>query len=175
LQEEGFFSRAIQVVMKKKQHVCSYELYESGAALSTQDASLLREAQKAAEQAYAPYSRFKVGASALLSDGSLVTGSNQENASFPAGLCAERVLLSAISAFYPDLSITAMAISYIRPSGPADCPISPCGICRQSLQEYEQRMRKPIRLILGGQQGQVIVLAEVGMLLPLAFTSKELL
>jgi len=160
--------------MEKKEYQFSFEVYDSIEALEDEDALLLREAQKITEQAYAPYSRFRVGAVAILGNGKKITGANQENASFPAGICAERVLLSASSSLYPGIPIKTIAISYCDDHDGSNHPISPCGICRQSLHEYELRMKQPIRLILGGLKGKVYIIPEAGLLLPLAFTSDEL-
>ena len=160
--------------MKKKEYHFSYEVYESIDALNAEDALLLREAQKITEQAYAPYSRFRVGAVAILANGKKITGTNQENASFPVGICAERVLLSAASAVYPGIPIKTIAVSYNGDRHSSDYPISPCGICRQSLVEYESRMDQPIRLILGGLKGEVYIIPESNALLPFAFTKEEL-
>jgi cytidine deaminase len=160
--------------MQNLEHIVSFELYDSIALLSTADAALLQEAKKATGLAHAPYSRFKVGAAARLISGEIVLGANQENASFPAGLCAERVLLSVASSQYPGIAIDSMAISYVNEQGPADHPISPCGICRQSLLEFEQRMKKPVRLILAGAEGKVYVIPQAGSLLPLAFSAQDL-
>jgi len=159
--------------MEKKEYQFSFEIYEAIGALNNEDSLLLCEAQKITEQAYAPYSRFRVGAVAILANGKKVTGTNQENASFPVGICAERVLLSVASSLYPDIPIQTIAISYRDDHGRSNHPISPCGICRQSLHEYEQRMKRPIRLILGGMEGKVYIIAEAGSLLPLAFSSDE--
>jgi cytidine deaminase len=90
------------------------------------------------------------------------------------GLCAERVLLSSVSSLYPKIPIESIAISYQSGNGDSDHPIAPCGICRQSLQEYEMRVAHPIRLILGGMEGKVYVIPKASTLLPLAFTSEEL-
>jgi cytidine deaminase len=160
--------------MEKKVNSFSYEVYPSSNALPDNDARLLEAARAVSAQAYAPYSRFHVGAAARLAGGIMVTGTNQENASFPAGICAERVLLSTISAINPGLAIEAIAISYQQPDIESNHPIAPCGICRQSLQEYEQRLKHPIRLILGGMKGEVYVVPDATSLLPLAFTKEEL-
>jgi cytidine deaminase len=160
--------------MQKKEHRFTYEVYDSVEALEAQDAALLNEARDVTKNAYAPYSHFRVGAVALLENGQIVTGSNQENASFPAGICAERVLLSAVSSLYPGIPIRTLAISYDNETGPSDRPISPCGICRQSLQEYEQRTQHPIRLLLGGREGKIFLIPRASSLLPLAFTADEL-
>ncbi len=160
--------------MSKKQYQFSYEEFDSAGELSTPDADLLKQAQEVTANAYAPYSHFRVGAAARLVNGEIVTGTNQENASFPAGICAERTLLSAAASLFPGVAVDVLAISYFNENGPSDRPISPCGICRQSLQEVEQRTKRPIRLILGGQEGKVFVIPGAGQLLPLAFTSEEL-
>lgn len=160
--------------MKKDKIEICYEVFDNINELSSQDAWLLNEARGITNQAYAPYSNFYVGAAAKLMNGEIVTGTNQENASFPAGLCAERVLLSTASVLYPTVAIETIAISYHSNSGNSKEPISPCGICRQTLSEYENRFRHPIRLILGGMEGKVYIFEKAGSLLPLAFTSKDL-
>ena len=160
--------------MENKQFGFSYEVYESVEELSKEDAELLNKARTITEHAYAPYSHFRVGAAAKLSNGQLVTGTNQENASYPVGICAERVLLSTASSLYPGIAIDTLAVSYDNENGPSDQPISPCGICRQSLQEFGQRTTHPIRIILGGQTGKIFIIPNVDFLLPFAFTSEEL-
>ena len=157
-------------IMKKIDHTFSYDILDSIDELSSEDVLLLNEAKRATAQAYAPYSKFRVSAAARLINGKIITGTNQENASYPAGICAERVLLSAASSLYPNVSIDTMAITYINENGKSDQPISPCGICRQSLQEYEQRLKHPIRLILSGTVGKVFVINKSSFLLPLAFS-----
>jgi cytidine deaminase len=160
--------------MKKTEYKFSFDVYDSIDELSEDDARLLQEARKATQNAYAPYSHFQVGAVAKMANGEMVTGSNQENASFPVGLCAERVLLAAASSLFPKLPIHSIAISYLSNNSGSDHPITPCGICRQSLQEYEMRVGHPIRLILGGMEGKVFVIDSASSLLPLGFTSDEL-
>jgi len=160
--------------MKKEKQEFTYTVYESIGELPKEEAALLKKAQEATGNSYAPYSHFYVGAAAQLNNGELVTGSNQENASFPVGICAERVLLSSISSQYPNVPIQAIAISYKSDEVKSDHPVAPCGICRQTLQEYEQRLHQPIRLILGGETGKIIVLEKASQLLPLGFTSDEL-
>jgi cytidine deaminase len=160
--------------MKEEAFQFSYKVYDSINELSPEDAFLLEQAQKVTEEAYVPYSRFRVGAVAKLANGKYTHGSNQENASFPAGLCAERVLLSAASSLYPGIPIDSIAISYRNHQDQSDHPVSPCGICRQSLQEYEQRFKQPIRLILGGAKGRIYVIPKASLLLPLAFSAEEL-
>ena len=157
--------------MKQEKIEISYQVYDNISELNAADAWLLNEAREVTRQAYAPYSNFYVGAVAKLVNGEIVAGTNQENASFPVGLCAERVLLASASSLYQDVPIDSMAISYYTDNGASNQPISPCGMCRQSLQEYEIRVKKPIRLILGGLEGKIFVIERASHLLPLGFTS----
>lgn len=151
-----------------------YQVYESIQELELDDRLLLEAAQQATQHAYAPYSNFRVGAAVRLLNKELVIGSNQENASFPVGICAERVALSTVSSVHPGETISSMAVSYQSESNKSNTPISPCGICRQTLSEAQQRQKSPIRLILGGMTGRVYVISNAGNLLPLVFTGEEL-
>ena len=146
-----------------------YEEYESASDLTPADEQLLSAAKRATDSAYAPFSRFRVGAAAELYNGEIITGSNQENASFPAGLCAEGVVLAVAAARFPDMPIRTLAISYQSPDIDSDHPVAPCGICRQSLQEFRVRTGNPIRLIMGGMKGKVIVVNDASFLLPFSF------
>ncbi len=160
--------------MQKKELRLFYEEYGSSRELQADDAALLTMARDATAHAYAPYSHFRVGAAARLVNGAIVTGTNQENASYPAGICAERTLLSVAATQYPGVGIETLAISYHNEQGVSDRPIAPCGICRQSLQEFEQRTGRSMRVVLGGMEGRILVLPEGRLLLPLAFSSDEL-
>lgn len=160
--------------MKEQKFEFFFDVYDNADELRVEDKLLLVEARNATRQSYAPYSHFYVAAAARLSNGKVVTGTNQENASFPVGICAERVLLSSVSSFYPGVPIETIAISYESKTVASDHPISPCGMCRQALQEFEVRMKTPVRLILGGMEGKIYVLKSAALLLPLAFTSEEL-
>ena len=160
--------------MQKQKFEFSFEVYDSIDELDTDDRQLLIEARNVTDQAYAPYSNFHVGAAAKLSNDKIITGTNQENASYPVGICAERVLLSAISSLHPGIAIETMAVSYQSKKIKSDHPISPCGMCRQALLEYETRTDKPIRLILAGQEGKIYIVNTVKFLLPFAFTPDEL-
>ena len=160
--------------MQETKFEFSYKVYNSLEELPEEHQWLLNEAREVTEQAYAPYSHFQVGAVARLANGEIVAGSNQENASFPVGLCAERVLLASVSSLFPKVPVEIVAISYKGDGHKSDHPISPCGICRQSLQEFESRVGHPIQLILGGMTGPVYVIDSASRLLPLAFTSEEL-
>lgn len=160
--------------MTEQKYEFNYKVYNNIEELPEDQRWLLNEAREVTEQAYAPYSNFKVGAIARLANGEIVAGTNQENASFPVGLCAERVLLASVSSLYPKVPIETIAISYKSEGHASDHPVSPCGICRQSLQEFESRVNHPIQLILGGMHGPVHVIDTASRLLPLAFTSSEL-
>lgn len=160
--------------MKENKYEFNYRVYDSIEELPQEQQWLLSEARRVTGNAYAPYSHFQVGAIAKMANGEMVTGSNQENASFPVGLCAERVLLASISTLFPKIPMDTMAISYKSDHQKSDHPISPCGMCRQALQEFEMRVSKPVQLILGGMEGPVYVIDSASKLLPLAFTSEEL-
>lgn len=137
--------------------------------ISEEDQTLLQAAFSAAEQAYAPHSRFHVGAAARLSNGEIVIGSNQENVAFPSGLCAERVAAFAAGAQHPGVPIEAMAI--VTTNGEkVESGFSPCGGCRQVLVESEHRQQSPLRLLLqGGREAQVVEVDNCDVLLPMAF------
>ena len=156
--------------MIKKEQPFTVEIYASSEELKSMDANLLAQARAVTQQAYAPYSNFKVGAAALLGDGTIVTGTNQENASYPVGICAERVLLSAVASQFANAGIITMAISYDNLNSESNHPISPCGICRQSLAEYEERTHQHIRIIMSGLKGEVYVIKKANQLLPLTFS-----
>lgn len=160
--------------MAEKKVEFFYEEFTDSSELNEADAVLLKKARAVTAQAYAPYSNFHVGAVALLENGETVSGTNQENASYPVGICAERVLLGSAATLFPDIPITTMAISYNSKEVKSDHPISPCGMCRQALLEYETRTEKPIRVILSGQVGKVFIITTASNLLPFAFTKSEL-
>jgi cytidine deaminase len=115
-----------------------------------------------------------VGAAARLSNGQIILGSNQESASYPVGICAERTLLNSIGSQYPNETIQAMAISYIPNGVESDHPLSPCGMCRQSLLDYEIRYKGPIKLILAGKTGKVMLIPSASNMLPFGFTGSIL-
>ncbi|HVX28301.1 MAG TPA: cytidine deaminase [Parafilimonas sp.] len=168
--------------MSSKKISLEFEEYADDKSLDQESLQLLNEARAATKNAYAPYSNFCVAAAALLSNKNLaagkqeiITATNQENASFPAGICAERVLLSAIASQFPNATVDAIAISYDNKNGESNHPISPCGICRQSLVEFERRYNHPIKIILAGKTGKVYIIKSAADLLPLAFNSNDLL
>ena len=160
--------------MEVKQVQFSIEVYSSAAELAADDAALLAEAKEVTKAAYAPYSNFFVGAAAKLANGIIFKGTNQENASYPVGICAERVLLSTVGALQPGAIIDTIAIAYNNTNGSSSNPVSPCGLCRQSLVEYETRVDHPIRLILSGMEGGVYIIPKASALLPLSFTKNDM-
>ena len=161
--------------MRENKFEFEYEVYNDITELTEQDAWLVNEAREVTAAAYAPYSNFHVGAVAIMANGEIVAGTNQENASYPVGICAERVLLGTVATLHPNIEIKSIAISYNSDEVKSDHPISPCGMCRQALLEYETRTSKPIRLILSGQEGKVFIIKTASFLLPFAFTSDELI
>jgi len=163
--------------MKENKFEFSYKVYTDIIELVEKDAWLLTEARAVTDQAYAPYSKFHVGAVAMLENGEIVAGTNQENASYPVGICAERSLLATAASNYPGVAIETMAVSYKNVRNPSNSnhPVSPCGMCRQALQEFENRTNHPIRLILAGMEGNVFIIERSSQLLPLGFSSGELL
>ena len=138
--------------------------------LSEQDRRLVELAIEATNRSYAPYSKFRVGAALVLNNGVEMLGCNQENAAYPAGLCAERSALFAAGAQYPDVPVRALAIAACTPGGELqEEPVSPCGICRQVLIETETRYHQPVRILLYGRRC-VYVIEGIKELMPLSFT-----
>ena len=151
----------------------SYQEFESPAELSTEDQELIAAAKEAAKHAYAPYSRFMVGAAVRLESGIIVCGSNVENAAFPSGICAERSAISGSVSNYPDDKPVTIAIAAMTDEGvTAEC-VSPCGNCRQVIAEEEMRTGKQIRIILSGRD-RIRVIESVSQLLPLQFCRNNL-
>lgn len=142
--------------------------------LSESDQALLAEAENASKNAYAPYSQFFVGAALRLENGKIVIGTNQENVAYPSGLCAERVALFSASTNHPNEAIDTMAITVNTAKTVITEPLSPCGNCRQVIMEYQNKQKKPIRLILGGQGDTVWVFKDSAVLLPFGFEADYL-
>lgn len=155
--------------MKEELYQFAYKIYESFSELNDDDKMLLKAAQDAAFSAYAPYSDFNVGAAAKLANGEIIKGGNQENASFPAGLCAEGVVMAVAAARFPRIPIETLAISYHSSRAESDHPIAPCGVCRQSLEEFRVKTGSAVRLIMGGLIGKIFEVEDASSLLPLAF------
>ncbi|GGW24121.1 cytidine deaminase [Arenibacter certesii] len=151
----------------------SFELlvYNSREELEEKDSKLMEAAISARKKAYSPYSNFEVGAAILLGNGEVVQGNNQENACYPAGLCAERVAIYYAAAKYPHVPIVTIAISATSRNYVMDKPAAPCGNCRQSISEYEIKQKAPIAIIMTGETGEVLKCHSVSDILPLAFNS----
>ncbi len=153
----------------EKSLTISYREYADCNSLAPDDRRLLDLAIAATDSAYAPYSHFRVGAALRLADGTTVCGSNQENAAYPSGLCAERTAIFAASAQRPDMrDYHTLAIVGRNPQGSL-CQASPCGACRQVLLEYEQQQHHPLRLLCYLDGGRVRELHSVADLMPFAF------
>lgn len=159
--------------MKKLSHTFHYMLctYEE---LTEQDRQLIEAAKEATRRSYAPYSHFHVGAALRLADGTLVTGTNQENAAYPSGMCAERTALFHANAAHPDKPVEALAIAARTGEEFTHSPIAPCGACRQVMLEVEQRYHQPIRILLYGTEGIYVVEGGIRELLPLTFDASFL-
>ncbi|MGI9138936.1 MAG: cytidine deaminase [Sediminibacterium sp.] len=153
----------------KQKFEFEFEYLEDISSMNESESELLIAARNATKTAYAPYSNFKVGAAALLSNGRIIIGSNQESTSYPVGICAERTLLNSIGSQFSSESIIAMAISYDTTKSACDTPISPCGMCRQSLLDFENRYESPIKIILAGKSGPIMVMESAKYLLPFGF------
>lgn len=160
--------------MKKRQIGFELLVFEDTTELSQNEQKLLHMAEQARENAYAPYSRFKVGAAVLLENGEVVIGNNQENASYPSGLCAERVAVFQAGARYPGVALKAVAISAASQDHVLQMPAAPCGNCRQSIMEYEQKQKSPITLLMKAEKGPVYKCTSMADILPLAFNSSFL-
>lgn len=142
--------------------------------LTAADRELIDAAREATHRSYAPYSHFSVGAAARLADGTVVCGSNQENAAYPSGLCAERTTLFYANSRYPDQAVVTLAIAARNEQGKfLDDPIPPCGACRQVMLETEARYRQPMRILLYGRRG-IYEVKKVGDLLPLSFDASAM-
>jgi len=144
-------------------------VFESFDELSSDVQNLMKEAVEIRKKAYAPYSKFRVGAALLLDNGQIVLGSNQENAAYPSGLCAERVAIFYAGANYPNAKIVKIAISATSDLNPNTTPIPPCGACRQSIAEYEFKQEAPIEMFFMGESGMIYKSDSLKNLLPFTF------
>lgn len=151
----------------------TFKEFDTEEELDTTDRELLNSSRKAASNAYAPYSGFKVGAAIRLASGKIISGTNVENAAFPSGLCAERAAISNASSNYPGDKPIAIAIVAITADGLTDDPVPPCGNCRQVIAEEEFRNNSPIRIILGGKK-KIIIVEKGEYLLPIQFNMNNL-
>ncbi|NTU95122.1 MAG: cytidine deaminase [Bacteroidales bacterium] len=154
--------------MCQKSISISYKEYFRNEGLELKDKELLDRAKKASEGAYAPYSNFNVGAAVRLSNGEIIAASNQENAAYPSGLCAERVAIFYAHAKFPDASVESIAVTASVGGHVCETPTYPCGACRQVLAESEMRSGSPIRVIVGGEKFTQ-VMDSISALLPFTF------
>ena len=160
--------------MKPFKVVSNFEVYDTIEELPEALQELMEHAVLARNKAYAPYSQFKVGAAVFLNNNKVVTGSNQENASYPSGLCAERTAIYYSGAKYPEAQINTIAISAKSMKHKVTAPVPPCGACRQALIEYEVKQKSPIEVFFMGESGQVMKANSIKDLLPLIFDSTAL-
>ena len=153
----------------QKEYSFRFQLYPNWESLQTVDKSVVNKAFEAMEKAYAPYSKFKVGAALLLEDGQIIQGNNQENIAYPSGLCAERVALFHAGAQFPGIAVDLICIVAKGDLMPISQLLSPCGACRQVMLESENRQNKPIRIILVNQDNRTMCIDSVQNLLPFGF------
>lgn len=155
--------------MKKIPLNTDITVYDSLDELSQEVQDLIASALEAKEKAYAPYSKFKVGAALLLANGLVVAGNNQENAAYPSGICAERVAVWRAASEFPGVPILKIAVTAGATTHLTKKPVAPCGACRQTLSEYEINQQEPIEVYLKGDVGKIIKVDAVMDLLPIAF------
>lgn len=155
--------------MIEKKIEANYLIYESIDEMSIEDRDLIHVAIKQLDTAYAPYSQFRVGAAVRLSDDSIYPGSNQENASYPLCICAERVALYVGAMYKPAVPPSVIAITIKNERMTIDGPVSPCGACRQVIAEFESRHQQPIRILLKSDGPQIYEIKTIKDLLPLGF------
>ena len=158
--------------MEEKEIKIQYKQYESVDELKANDVKLLLCVDDNLKNAYAPYSSFQVSSVCVLENGGLIFGTNQENAAYPSGLCAERVAIFSAKSQYPDQKVVKIVISTAASS---DYPFSPCGGCRQVLMEYEQAQNQPIEVVLKSGNSKIWKFSSVADLLPFAFSGGSIL
>ncbi|MCW3807557.1 cytidine deaminase [Plebeiibacterium marinum] len=159
--------------MKKIELKTEIFQYSDILQLPLDEQELVYASRKACHNAYAPYSNFKVGAAVLLDNGEIITGTNQENAAYPSGLCAERTAIFWANSKYPDSAVLKISISALNHGSLIATPAAPCGACRQVLIETESRFNTGIKTIMDGSD-KILVVEKTEYLLPLHFTSKNL-
>ncbi|WP_289664795.1 cytidine deaminase [Flavobacterium panacagri] len=160
--------------MKEINITTSFTIFDNLNELSEEIQNLMNQAIEIRKKAYAPYSKFRVGAALLLDNGKIILGSNQENAAYPSGLCAERTAIFYAGSAYPEAKILKMAITAASDTNQTTAPIPPCGSCRQSIAEYEIKQETPIEIYFMGEIGEVYKSSSLKNLLPLMFDKKFL-
>ncbi|BEG98272.1 cytidine deaminase [Bacteroides sedimenti] len=156
-----------ELLIKSVIKICQYD------ELNDEDKRLIDQSKEATKRSYAPYSKFSVGAAALLENGITVTGTNQENAAYPSGLCAERTTLFYANSQYPESAVKTLAIAARTERDYIETPIPPCGACRQVILETEKRFGKPIRILLYGKNC-IYLIEGIEDLLPLSFDASAM-
>lgn len=169
-----YIVQTIQFIMIEKQFTTSYQVYDHLEEMPEEDIQLMNKACAIRDQAYAPYSQFMVGAAVLLENGEIVIGSNQENAAYPSGLCAERNAIYQAGSLYPKEKILAIAITVKSQRKKVIVPAAPCGACRQAIAEYEFKQEHPIKIMFMAEIGKVIKVNALLDILPLAFDGSYL-
>lgn len=159
--------------MRKVDITTTVHVFATVSELSSQDAMLIEQAASIRETAYAPYSKFRVGAALLLENGEIITGNNQENGAYPSGMCAERVAIWKAASEYPLVSVKKIAVSVRSLIKKVTTPVAPCGACRQTLSEYEINQKEPIEIIFMGEEGEIIKTASLSSLLPFSFDNSN--
>jgi len=160
--------------MKEINITSSFTIFDNLNELPADIQDLMNQAVEIRKKAYAPYSKFKVGAALLLDNGKIILGSNQENAAYPSGLCAERTAIFYAGSTYPEAKILKMAITAASDINQTTAPIPPCGSCRQSIAEYEIKQDTPIEIYFMGEIGEIYKSSSLKNLLPLMFDKKFL-
>jgi len=160
--------------MRKIEVSTSATIYTDISELSVEDNQLMVKAIEARKKAYAPYSKFNVGAALLLENGEIILGNNQESAAYPSGMCAERVAIWKAGSMYPEMKIKKLAITASSTITKVDKPIGPCGACRQTLSEYEINQKEPFSVLFMGEFGEVVKTESLLSLLPFSFDSSYL-
>ena len=155
--------------MKEIKIESTFTVFDNLTELSKDVSYLMQKAIEARQKAYAPYSNFTVGAAILLENNEIVTGNNQENASYPSGLCAERTAIYFAGSQFPNVKIIRMAITAGSKIKPTTEPIPPCGACRQAISEYEVKQNVPIEIYFMGETGKIVKSNSLANLLPLIF------
>jgi len=163
-----------ECIMKEVKIESTLTVFDNYDELPKAVASLMDKAIEARQKAYAPYSKFSVGAAILLDNNQIVTGNNQENASYPSGLCAERTAIYYAGSQFPDAKIVTMALTAGSRINQTITPIPPCGACRQAIAEYEVKQETPIEIYFMGETGKIVQSKSLANLLPLVFDKSVL-
>jgi cytidine deaminase len=161
------------MISEKRKILIEYEEFEWEDDYTNGEQELMKRAEEAVFRAYAPYSGFRVGVAVLLEDGQIITGSNQENAAYPSGLCAERVALFSAASRFPDKKVLKISVAAVDKKG-TTTPVTPCGSCRQVMLEYEYKQQQPILILLHGPGKRILQFNSADALLPFGFNRSQL-